>query len=119
MIVTLCVRNSLLTMATVRQGEREIANVPIGVGLLLQKLDVHVWNSHGKTIIKTDSTYAVRKTQCWHSGDIFCHSYAVWIEAMQHFVRERQVHHAVIINCWAEVLMVPTRETTIPQLVVA
>ena len=49
----------------------DIAYVPLFVFLLLEKLDPHVGDGHGQSIIERDTTDGRGDTQEGHPGDIF------------------------------------------------
>lgn len=77
--MALRVGNRLLPVTSVGQREGEVANVPFTVRLLFQELDVHVWNCHGKSVVKSNTPKGVRQAQCRHSRYILCHSYALGV----------------------------------------
>jgi hypothetical protein len=58
----------------------------------------------------------VRETQGWHAGDIFGHRDTFGVELVQHLVREGEVGDALLVDSWAEVLVVATREASVGVL---
>lgn len=64
-----------------------IAHVPIIVGLVFEKFDPHVWDRHGQTIIKPDTTLADGGTEQRHAGHVLCDGNNRGIECMQNVVR--------------------------------
>lgn len=56
LVVALGVGDGLLAVATVREREGKVTNVPLVVGLFLQQLDVHVRNGHGESVVEADSS---------------------------------------------------------------
>lgn len=62
LVVALGIGDGFLAVATVGQGECEIAHVPLVVGLFFQPFDVHVWDGHGETVVEPDSAESVGET---------------------------------------------------------
>lgn len=73
-------------MTPVDQDPANICHIPLVVLLLLQKLDPHVGDGHGKTVIKTDTPQSKRETQSRHSGNILGDCDGFGIDVMEHFI---------------------------------
>mmetsp|Transcript_58518 Transcript_58518/g.127102 ORF Transcript_58518/g.127102 Transcript_58518/m.127102 type:complete len:437 (+) Transcript_58518:300-1610(+) len=55
LVVRLAVGHDLLHVAAVREGVRDPAHVPGVVGALLEELDEHVRNGHGKPVVEAEA----------------------------------------------------------------
>lgn len=113
LVVTLAVCNRPFAMSSVREGKADVANIPVLVLLLLENLDPHIWNCHGKTIVKANTTKGKRKTESRHARDIFSNSDNFWVKRVEHLVGNHKVDDGLLISVGAKVLVVTPRKSTV------
>lgn len=109
--MTFRVSDGLFTVPSVGQSVSEVAHVPLDVLLLLQPFDVEIWNSHGKSVVKTKSTKGQGHTETRHTGYIFRNCNTIWIDLVKHLISEHEVNDTFLVNTRSEVLVVAARES--------
>lgn len=73
-------------MTPVDQNPANICHVPFIVFLLLQKLDPHIRDGHGKTVVETNTPQSKWETQRRHSRDVLGDSNRFRVDVMKHFI---------------------------------
>jgi hypothetical protein len=129
LVVTLCVCNGLLAVASIRQNPTNTCHIPVLVFLFLEDFDPHVRYGHCQTIVESDTTNRKLQAKSRHSRYIFRDGDTVGIEVVKHLIglctvsenilylgkghtHEHQVDHALFINVGAKVLVVSSRESS-------
>lgn len=113
MVVALAVSNRLFAMSSVGQGEADVAEIPFFVLLLLEDLDPHVGDGHGKSVVKANAAEGEGQAKGRHSRDILGHGYDVGVQLMEELIGQHEIHHSLLIHTGAKVLVVATRESTV------
>jgi hypothetical protein len=114
--VTLAIRDGLLPVTAVGQGEADIGQVPVIVGQLLQDLDPHIGDGHGQTVVEANPTQGEGQAQGRHAGHIFSDRDGLGVELVQHLVGDHEVSHGLIVYARAEVLVVAAGESPVSSV---
>ena len=119
LVVRLCVTNAGLAVPPI--GQR-VADVPHGPVLVrprgLHDVDPLVCDGHLQPVIEAHASLGDWPAEGGHARDILANGHRVGEDAMDHVVRQHQVHHGVEIGLHAEVLVVVSREGHLEAVVV-
>src|SRR5436190_1079390 len=113
LVVALSIRNCFLAVSAIRQRKGDVTHIPLLILLLLQKLDVHIRNSHSQTIVKANATERKRQTEGWHPRHVLSDGDAFGVQLVEHFVCERKVGNAFFVNARTEIFMITPRKSPI------
>mmetsp|Transcript_2709 Transcript_2709/g.7403 ORF Transcript_2709/g.7403 Transcript_2709/m.7403 type:complete len:338 (-) Transcript_2709:925-1938(-) len=118
LVVRLEIRNSLLVPAAIGHCVAQFAHVPIPVAALFQNFNKLVRDTHRQPVVKSNTSFFNRTTQCRHSRNVLSDGHHnVGVDGMQHLVRKHHVHARVDIYLVAKVLIVPPAERHVDAVV--
>jgi hypothetical protein len=83
LVMALCVRNTFLTITSVRERVYDVAHVPCIILRVFEEFDPHVRNCHGKAVVKPNAPYMCRNTKKRHPRHIFSNGDDIGEESMQ------------------------------------
>lgn len=134
LIVTLRVRDALLSVPPVDQSVNNVSDVPLRVGLgLFEQLDPHVGDSHREAVVEADASFGDRNAEGGHAGDVLGNADSGRVEGVDHGVglserewirqscdgegvkgdggtNEHKVDNSLVIDVSSEVLVVAAYE---------
>ncbi len=71
LVMALCVRDTFLTITSVRECVYDVAYLPCIILHVFEKFNPHIWNCHGKAVVKTNASDVCRNTKKRHPRHIF------------------------------------------------
>ena len=86
LIVTFRVGYAPLEMTTIGQGMHDRAHLPLIIRLLLEKLDPHVGDGHGKTIIEADASFGYWTAESRHTRNVLGNGDHVRVELVKQMI---------------------------------
>lgn len=98
-------------MSPIGQRMSDIRDIPLGVFFLLEQLDPHVRNSHGKTIVETEAAFVDGSTESRHAGHVFSDGDDGRVEVVEELVGEHEVGDCFEVDVVAKVLVVAACES--------
>lgn len=84
--MTLTVCDTLFTVSPVRQCVDNVPKVPLVIGFVLEQLDPHVRNSHGKSVVEANTALIHGTTKKWHARNILGNRNDRGVQTSQHIV---------------------------------
>ena len=113
LIVGLAITDNLLLVAPVCEGVNDVSHLPLVVRHLLEELDPHVGGSHGKAVVKAETTLRDGTAEGRHARHVLGDGEAPRADRVDKVVGKHQVNAGINVGGHAEVVIVTVHECVV------